>query len=82
MFLRGGHYLCDLPLVDVYVARERARRGDRDEAIPLMRAAVDHLFREDNCCRGAFPATGVLVETLLDRGPRVTWPKPRPRSSG
>ena len=30
----------------------------------------------------AVPATGVLVEMLLDRGPSVTWPKPRPRSSG
>jgi class 3 adenylate cyclase len=29
----------------VYVARERARRGDRDEAIPLIRTAVDHLVR-------------------------------------
>ena len=45
-FLRRGHNLADLPIVNVYVARERARRGDRDEAIPLMRAAVDHLFRE------------------------------------
>ena len=45
MFLRRGHILRDLPIVNVYMARERARRGDRDEAIPLMRAAVDHLFR-------------------------------------
>ena len=45
-FVRRGHNLADLPLVNVYLARERARRGDRDEAIPLMRAAVDHLFRE------------------------------------
>ena len=46
VFLRRGHNLCELPIVDVYLARERARRGDRDGAIPLMRAAVDHLFRE------------------------------------
>ena len=46
VFLRRGHYLGDLPLVNVYLARERARRGDRDDAIPLMRAAADHLFRE------------------------------------
>jgi hypothetical protein len=38
--------LAEVPLVAVYAARERARRGDRDDAIPLMRAAVDHLFRE------------------------------------
>ena len=32
-----------------------------------MRAAVDHLFREGIALK-AIPATGVLVETLLDRG--------------
>ena len=68
VFLRRGHNLGDLPIVDVYLARERARRGDRDEAIPLMRAAVDHLFREGRLLSWGPPATGVLVETLLDRG--------------
>ena len=67
-FPRRGHFLCDLPLVNVYVARERARRGDRDEAIPLMRAAVDHLFREGRLLMWGPAATGVLVQTLLDRG--------------
>lgn len=60
--------LSELPLVNVYLARERARRGDYDEAIPLMRAAVDHLFRERRLLWWGIPATGVLVETLLDRG--------------
>jgi hypothetical protein len=68
VFLRRGYLLCDLPLVNVYLARERAWRGDRDEAIPLMRAAVDHLFREGRLLTWGIPATGVLVETLLDRG--------------
>jgi class 3 adenylate cyclase len=68
VFLRRGYLLCDLPIVDVYVARERARRGDRDDAIPLMRAAVDHLFREGRLLVWGVPATGVLVETLLARG--------------
>ncbi|MGB8385187.1 MAG: hypothetical protein WCG47_28765, partial [Dermatophilaceae bacterium] len=45
-YLRRRHNLCDLPIVNVYLAREIARRGDRDEAIPLMRTAADHLFRE------------------------------------
>jgi class 3 adenylate cyclase len=68
VFLRGGHNLCDLPIVEVYAARERARRGDRDDAIPLTRAAVDHLFRQGQLLLGyGLPATGVLVETLLDR---------------
>ena len=68
VFLRRGHNLADLPIVNVYLARERARRGDRDEAIPLMGAAVDHLVREGQLLGWGIPATGVLVETLLDGG--------------
>jgi hypothetical protein len=68
VFRRGGHFLCDLPMLDVYVARETARRGDRDQAIPLMRAAVDHLVREGQVLSWGVLTTGVLVETLLDRG--------------
>jgi hypothetical protein len=67
-FLGGGNLLADLPLVHVYLAREKARRGERDEAIPLMRAAADHLFREGHVQSWGIPATGVLVEILLDRG--------------
>jgi hypothetical protein len=68
VFLHRGDHLCDLPIVDFYVARERARRGDRDEAIPLMRVAADDLFRDGRVLSWGIPATGVLVETLLDRG--------------
>jgi hypothetical protein len=69
MVLRREHNLApESPIVNVYVARERARRGDHDDAIPLMRAAVDHLFRERRLLIWGVPATGVLVETLLDRG--------------
>ena len=68
VFLNQGHNLCDLPIVEVYLARERARGGDRDGAIPLMRTAVDHLFRDGRLLAWGIPATGVLVETLLDRG--------------
>jgi class 3 adenylate cyclase len=71
VLLRQKMHLCDLPPADVYIARERARRGDRDEAIPLMRAAVDHLFRDGHLLLWGVPATGVLVETLLDRGADV-----------
>jgi class 3 adenylate cyclase len=67
VFLRRGYRLCDVPLVEAYVGRERARRGDRDDAIPLMRAAVDHLFREGRLLLWGIPATGVLVDTLLER---------------
>jgi class 3 adenylate cyclase len=68
VFLRRRHNLGELPIVSVYMARERARRGDRDGAIPLMRAAVDHLFSNGQSLGWGIPATGVLVETLLDRG--------------
>ncbi len=33
-----------------------------------MRSAVDHLVREGQLLGWAVPTTGVLVETLLDRG--------------
>ena len=68
VYLRRGHNLGELAIVNVYLARERARRGDRDDAIPLMRAAVDHLFREGQLLGWGIPVTCVLVETLLDRG--------------
>jgi hypothetical protein len=55
-------------MVNVYLARERARREDRDEAIRHMRAAVSHLFREGQLLLWGVPATGVLVQTLLARG--------------
>jgi hypothetical protein len=56
VFLRRGYPQFELPLANVYMAREQARDGDRDKAITLMRAAA----------RGFLP-TFVLMETLLDR---------------
>ena len=67
MCLQGRFYLFLLAVVDVYTARERARRGDRDGAIPLMREAVDDLFHAGQLW-SCIAATGVLVETLLERG--------------
>src|ERR1700751_3072381 len=60
--------MAELPIVNVYLAREMARRGDRDDAIPLIRAAVGHLFREGRLLLWGVPALGVLVKTRLDRG--------------
>ena len=68
VFLRRGHNMAELPIVNVYLARERARRGGRDEAIPVMRAAVDDLVHAGQLLAWGVAATGVLVETLLDRG--------------
>jgi class 3 adenylate cyclase len=67
VFLRQGYLLGDLPLINLYLARERARHVDHDDAIPLMRAVVDHLVRAGQLLMWGLPATGVLVETLLDR---------------
>jgi class 3 adenylate cyclase len=68
VFVRQGHNLAELPIVNMCLSRDRGRRGDRDEAIPFMRVVVDDLFREGRPLFWAVAATGVLVETLLDRG--------------
>ena len=66
MCLQGRFYQFSLAAVDVYAARERARRGDRDGAIPQMRAAIDDLFHAEYHLYAVL-ATGILVETLLER---------------
>ncbi|WP_443678107.1 ATP-binding protein [Mycolicibacterium lacusdiani] len=55
-----------IPVTDVWAARETARSGDRDAAIPVIRQAVGEL-REGYPCYGVW-SSGVLVETLLERG--------------
>ena len=67
MCLHGRFYQFSLAAVDVYTARERARCGDRDGAIPQICAAIDDLFHAGQHSYG-IPATGFLVETLLERG--------------
>jgi hypothetical protein len=56
-----------IPVTDLWAARETARRGDRDAAIGAMRQAVDELRQAENLFYGGW-GTGVLVETLLERG--------------
>ena len=56
-----------VPVTELLVAPERARRGDRDAAIAVMRKAVDELHQAGRLGFGVW-GTGVLVETLLDRG--------------
>jgi len=67
VFLRDRHHLGDLPIVDAYLAREVARHGDRDRAIPLMRAATENAVRAGQVLSWGLVTTDVLVETLLDR---------------
>ena len=56
-----------VPLAEFLGGRERARRGDRDAVIPVMRKAVDDLYRAGRPFFGVL-GTGILVETLLERG--------------
>ena len=68
MCLNDRFSLSELPLVNVYLAREMARRGDRDDAIALMREATDSLCRAGQLLSFGIPATCVFVETLIERG--------------
>jgi class 3 adenylate cyclase len=56
-----------VPVTELWAAPERARRGDRDAAIAVMRQAVDELHQAGRLGYSVW-GTGVLVETLLDRG--------------
>jgi class 3 adenylate cyclase len=56
-----------VPVTELWVARDTARRGDGDAAIAVMRQAVDELHQTGRLAYGVW-GTGVLVETLLERG--------------
>ena len=62
-----GHNMCHRPIVEVYLAREMNRGADRDDAISVMCAAVDDLFRDGRLLAWGIPAISVLIETLLER---------------
>jgi hypothetical protein len=56
-----------VPVTELFVARDRAGRGDRDAAIAVMRKAVDESHQAGRLGFGVW-GTRVLVETLLERG--------------
>jgi len=56
-----------LPVIELWVAREKARCGERDDAIAVMRLAVDELHRAGRPYFAVW-GTGILVETLLESG--------------
>ncbi|HEX7428467.1 MAG TPA: cyclase, partial [Mycobacterium sp.] len=58
---------CLVPVAELLAAREGARRGDRDAAIPVMRQTVDEMHQAGRRGPGVW-GTGLLVETLLERG--------------
>ena len=65
--LHQQYPLSELPINDLIAARERAKRGDRDDAISVMRKSVDEVLTNRHLLYGISMA-GALVETLLDRG--------------
>jgi hypothetical protein len=67
MCLHERFYATELPGLESYLGREMARRGDSDEAIPLMQSAVAELFVQGKVTSWV-PVSAVLVEALLDRG--------------
>ena len=66
MCLHERFWLSELPNVEVWTAREKARSGDPDGALPLMRKAVQDLLDRGQL-GSAIVCTGVWVETLLGR---------------
>jgi len=67
MCLHEHWTLSEVPMVEAFIAREQARRGDLDGAIAALRAAVDGLFQAGQFA-WSIPPTGMFVETLLSRG--------------
>ena len=57
----------NVPLIDIHVAREKARLGDGDGAIELARTVFDNYLRSGESMWLAM-MTAVLVESLLQRG--------------
>ena len=65
----------------LWAARERARRGDRDAAIPVMRKAVDEMHQAGRLGYGVV-ARAFWWRRCWSAAPRATWPKPKRRSTG
>ena len=70
-----------IPVTDVWAARETARRGDRDAAIPVLRQAVDEL-RQAETSSMACGAPAFWWRHCWSVAPRATWPKPKRSSTG
>ena len=67
MCVHENYYMGVLHFGQVYIARERARLGEIDSALPLLRSAIDHMLNVGQL--GALiPSTACLVDVLLQRG--------------
>ena len=79
--LKEGFSMNALSIVDPALAREKARNGDLDGAIELVRTAIDYMF--ETCAKLSHGiATTVLVESLLDPAAMATCKKRRMPSTG
>jgi len=67
MCLHHRFYRSELPGLDAADAVEKARRGDLDGAIPVIRKVADSFFEAGQLGYGA-ATTAFLVEALLGRG--------------
>ncbi|MCV7400942.1 AAA family ATPase [Mycobacterium fragae] len=67
MCLHGRFFLSELPAVDFWAAYERACQGHHDDALPIMRQAVAHMFGTEQLLYYV-PGASIFAETLLDRG--------------
>ena len=67
MCLHGRFYRSELQGLEAADAVDRARRGDPDGAIPVIRSVVNDFFEAGQLAYGA-AGTAFLVEALLDRG--------------
>jgi class 3 adenylate cyclase len=67
MCLHQRFYSSEIPAIDSWVARETARCGDRDGAIPSLRQAGDDMFNAGQLGYWLL-SNAILVETLLERG--------------
>jgi hypothetical protein len=82
VLLRWEYALGVLPIVSMYSAREKAKGGDRDDAIRSCATPSTIWSARDNCRGGAFLRWVFWWRHCWTAGPTLTWPKPRPRASG
>lgn len=59
--------LREMPILDVYLARELSRTGRQDVAVVMLRGALDQIVNRGQLVSWGAPATGVLVDVLLER---------------
>jgi hypothetical protein len=75
--MRHGHSSVGLPVASLYLARDRARQGERDDAIPLIRAALDQLLREGRSLGWGIPRDGCFSRDAART--RGRWGRARSR---